>query len=162
MKKTVVFDMTNTIFRTKKKIGGKSGQSKATQDAQEKSRLSQNVEAMPYAIETFLDFYEQGYKIVIISAAGIQRNRQILQFLLEEYGITQDKSQEIFKQIDILTTQFFGSKYDSDAWKQAMEPYQNIEYIFEDGESKLDAAGQAAQELGHDPELYSSIADFAG
>ncbi len=160
MKKTAVFDMTNTIYRVKKKNEKNSNHANKNKDTDISAGLSFTVEAMPDAIETFIDFYEQGYKIVIISAAGIQQNRRVLEILLTRYGLSKTEIQEMFKDIDILTTQFFGSKYDSDAWKQAMEPYQNIEYIFEDGEGKLDAAGQAAKELGHEPELYQSITDF--
>ncbi len=157
MKQTVIFDMTNTIYR-KKRFAAQS----LKQDSDGAVKVGGiQVEAMPQALEVFLHFYEQGYKIVIISAAGIQNNRQILQTLLAEYGLEQDEIKKIFDDIDILTTRFFGSKYDSDAWKQAMEPYKNIEYIFEDGEGKIQAAGQASEELGHDPELYLSTAEYA-
>ena len=57
--------------------------------------------------------------------------------------------------------QFFGSKHTKEAWLEAMKPYKNISYIFEDGEAKLHAAGEAAKELGNDAELFTSVADFA-
>jgi hypothetical protein len=56
--------------------------------------------------------------------------------------------------------QYFGSKHSAEAWKRAMQSYENIKYIFEDGESKLKAAGEAAESLGHKPKLYTSIAEF--
>ncbi len=150
MKHTVIFDMHKTIYRKREY---------ETSQEEGKGMLA-HVEEMPNAIDTFLSFYEQNYKIVIISTSIIQHSRDVLEFLLKQHGINRDKRQQIFKNIDILTMQYFGTKYDSEAWKEAMSPYQNIEYIFEDGENKLKAAGQAARELGSDPELYSSVSQF--
>ncbi len=141
MKSTVIFDMTNTIYYL-----ANSGQ----------------VKPMPEAIATFLEFYEQGYKIVIISNLIIQRSREILQELLTKHGLTSPQLQQLFKKIDILTMQYFGTKHSVDSWEKALQPYTNIDYIFEDGEEKLKAAGKAAQNLGHEPELYLSIKEFAG
>ncbi|MBD3250702.1 MAG: hypothetical protein GF381_04005 [Candidatus Pacebacteria bacterium] len=138
---TVVFDMHQTIYQS-------------APDCEKKIR------EMPGAIDTFLDFFDQGYKIVIISSSIIQHSRQVLQSLLEERDLPSERIKQIFNQIDILTMQYFGSKHDPDSWKQAMQPYQNIEYIFEDGEEKLKAAGQAAQDLGSSPELYQSIKEY--
>jgi hypothetical protein len=150
MKHTVIFDMHKIIYRKR--------ESEISQE--EDKGMSADVEEMPHAIDTFLSFYEQNYKIVIISTSIIQHSRDVLEFLLKQHGVSQEKRQQIFKDIDILTMQYFGTKYDSEAWKEAMSPYQNIEYIFEDGENKLKAAGQAARELGSHPELYSSISQF--
>ena len=140
MSSTVIFDMHQVIYR------------KASQGL--------SVEEMPSALDVFLDFYEQDYKIVIISTSLIQHSRDVLKFLLEKRGLKLDKIQQIFKKIDILTMQYFGTKHSVDSWQQAMSPYQNIEYIFEDGEEKLKAAGQAAQELGSDPELFHHVEEF--
>jgi len=149
MTSTVIFDMNQIIYRSLP----------LTQRGQvESGRLP--IEAMPEAIETFLSFYDQGCKIVIISSSGVQQSRDRLKFLLEQHGETKQEIDSILKNIDILTMRYFGTKHSSDSWKKAMEPYQNIDYIFEDGENKLEAAGQAARELGSDPELYTSAEDF--
>ncbi|MEA2056373.1 MAG: hypothetical protein U9O78_01485 [Patescibacteria group bacterium] len=149
MKNTVIFDMNKIIYREK--------------------NLSPNedlvdgclpIEEMPQALNVFLLLYEQGYKIVIISSAGIQQSRDRLHYLLEVRGKSKEKIDEIFHKIDILTMQYFGTKHSVDCWKKAMEPYSNIEYIFEDGENKIEAAGQAAKELGSNPELFISVEDF--
>ncbi len=150
MKSTVIFDMNNTIYRS--------------MPVNKRRKLEPGelpIEAMPEAIETFLSFFEQGYKIVIISSSGIQGSRDRLQYLLKKHDLSIDQVNQILKKIDILTMQYFGTKYSVDSWKKAMEPYQNIDYIFEDGENKIKAAGQAAQELGSDPELYTSVEEFA-
>lgn len=150
MRSVVIFDMHQVIYcKTEPKLNRKS---KAGQEL--------FVKEMPGALDVFLDFYEQGYKIVIISSSLIQHSRDILKILLERRGLELEKIQQIFKEIDILTMQYFGTKYSDDSWKQAMSPYQNIEYIFEDGEEKLKAAGQAAQELGSDPELFHHVEEF--
>lgn len=141
MKKVVVFDMHQTIYRhtfKNKKL----------------------VESMPQAIETFLYFYNNGYKIVIISTSEIQDSRERLQYLLENYGLPNDDIARIFQDIDILSMRYFGNKNNPNDWQKAMQAYENIEYIFEDGENKLKAAGKAAKALGHNPELYSSVTEF--
>ena len=148
MKRTVVFDMHQTLFQKNKLL------------AQENKSGKKAIVAMPQAIETFIDFFEQGYQIVIISTSIIQQSRQRLEYLLQEHGLGKEQIKEIFSNIDILTSQYYGTKHDSECWRQVMQPYQNIEYIFEDGENKLKAAGEAAQTLGSDPELYTSIVEF--
>ncbi len=142
MKQTVIFDMHMTLFRLK-------------------NSDVNSIEAMPQAIETFLSFYNLGYKIVIMSTSDIQNSRERLQILLQNYGLETEEIKIIFKEIDILSMQFFGSKHTKEAWLEAMKPYKNISYIFEDGEAKLHAAGEAAKELGNDAELFTSVADFA-
>ncbi len=142
MKQTVIFDMYMTLFKLK--------------DAETGA-----IEAMPKAVETFLSFLSLGYKVVIISTSDIQNSRERLQLLLQNYGLEDEEIKKILKEIDILSMQFFGSKHTKEAWIEAMKPYKNIEYIFEDGEAKLHAAGEAAKELDCDPELFTSVADFA-
>jgi len=142
MKQTVIFDMFMTLFRLKDAEAG-------------------TIEAMPKAIETFLSFLSLGYKVVIISTSDTQNSRERLQLLLQDYELEDEEIKKILKEIDILSMQFFGSKHTKEAWIEAMKPYKNIEYIFEDGEAKLHAAGEAAKELGCDPELFTSVADFA-
>jgi hypothetical protein len=141
MKQTVVFDMHKIIYR--------HSEEDYTQ-----------IEPMPHAIETFLYFYNSGYKIVIISTSQIQDSRERLQFLLESHGLPSDDVAEVLKKIDILSMQFFGDKNNAEDWQKAMEPYKNIEYIFEDGENKLKAAGEAATNLGYKPQLYGSTTEF--
>ncbi|GEM_PF-1797233 len=148
MKNTVIFDMKQTIF-----------QPTQTEDARTQADILA-IKEMPEAMATFLSFYHQNYKIVIISDSEIQKSRERLQYLLTVHQVDQDTQKQIFSSIDILTMQYFGSKHDPDAWKKAMEPYHNIEYIFEDGENKLQAAGEAAQALGSQPQLFTSIAEF--
>ncbi len=149
MQSTVIFDMHHTIYRT-----AISALSNST------NHSVQGIESMPYAIETFVSFYKQGYKVVIISTSDTQSSRERLSYLLSTYGLTEDEVKELLKNIDILSMQFFGSKHTKEAWLEAMRPYKNIEYIFEDGEAKLHAAGEAAKELGSDPDLYGSIEEF--
>lgn len=141
MKNTVVFDMHKIIYR----------HSEEDYD---------RIEPMPHAMETFLYFYNSGYKIVIISTSQIQDSRERLQFLLESYGLPSDDVSRILKEIDILSMHFFGDKNNAEDWQKAMEPYSNIEYIFEDGENKLKAAGEAANNLGHKPQLHASVTEF--
>lgn len=141
MKQTVIFDMHKIIYRH-------------SQDDYAK------IEPMPDAIETFLYFYNSGYKIVIISTSQIQDSRERLQYLLESHGLPSDDVAEVLKKIDILSMQFFGDKNNAEDWQKAMTPYKNIEYIFEDGENKLKAAGEAAANLGYKPQLYDSATGF--
>jgi hypothetical protein len=148
MSRTVVFDMHLTLFR---KI----------EVANSIQQLA-NVEAMPQAMETFLSFYDQGYKIVILSTSIIQDSRVRLEALLKKHGLDQEKIKQIFKDIDILTMRYYGTKHSVSSWRRALEPYKNIDYIFEDGENKLQAAGEAARQLESDPELFSSVIDFIG
>ena len=88
MSRTVVFDMHLTLFRKIKTVS----------PAQQLS----SVEAMPQAIEVFLSFYDQGYKIVILSTSIIQDSRVRLDTLLKKHGVEQEKIKQIFKNIDIL------------------------------------------------------------
>lgn len=138
---TIIFDMHLTVFRFNEADPNQ-------------------IEPMPYALDTIANFYAQGYKIVIISTSEIQNSRDRLSFLLTEYGFGEEKLKEFFKKIDILSMQYFGSKHTKEAWLQAMKSYSNILYIFEDGEAKLHAAGEAAKELGSDPELFTSVTEF--
>lgn len=148
MKKTVVFDMHLTIYKFLPGIQNKL------------KKNPQSIEAMPGAIETFMSFYQQGYKIAIISTSIIQHSRDRLEYLLAQHQVSSGDRKKIFQSIDILSMQYFGSKHSVEAWKRAMQSYENIMYIFEDGENKLKAAGEAAKSLGHNPELYTSIAEY--
>jgi len=147
-KPTVIFDMHLTLFRFVK-----------TDSDPEKGFQCSHIEEMPQAINTFLWFFQQGFKIVIISASDIQVSRDRLRCLLKS-RLSEDELSVLFKQIDILSMQFYGSKHTVEAWTEALTPYSNIQYIFEDGEAKLHAAGEAARQLGSDPVLYTSVADF--
>jgi hypothetical protein len=149
MNRTVIFDMHHIIYqKALPKPGAKPDRAKLP------------VKEMPQALDTFLQFLDQGYKLVIISSSGIQHSRDVLVYLLSERGYDQEEIRQILQKIDILTMRYFGSKHSADSWQKAMEPYQNIDYIFEDGEEKLKAAGQAARALGSDPDLFTSVADF--
>ncbi len=150
-KSTVVFDMHLTIFRP-------LSQEEANLVNLAKDDLP--IKPMPQAIETFLGFYQLDYKVVIISSADTQSSRERLDYLLHKYGLEEALIKQIFKDIDILSMMFFGSKNTKEAWVQAMQPYSNIEYVFEDSEAKLHAAGEAAKELGSEPELYTSIVEY--
>ena len=148
MSRTVIFDMHLTLFRKIEVVGSIQ-------------QLS-SVEALPQAMETFLSFYDQGYKVVILSTSIIQDSRVRLETLFKKHGVDQEKIKQIFKDIDILTMRYYGTKHSVSSWRRALEPYKNIDYIFEDGENKLQAAGEAARQLGSDPELFSSVTDFIG
>lgn len=152
MKSTVIFDMHLTIFRLNKDV--------SSCDLMSGKNSNQEIEPMPHAIETLLSFYQQGYKIVIMSSSDVQNSRERLTYLLQEHGLVNEFITTFLKDTDILSMKFFGSKHDTEAWIEAMKPYTKIEYIFEDGESKLHAAGEAAKSLGHNPELFISVADF--
>lgn len=141
MKNTVVFDMHKIIYRHAEDDYAK-------------------IEPMPHAVETFLYFYNAGYKIVIISTSQIQDSRERLQYLLEVHGLPSDDIAEIFKKIDILSMKFFGDKNNAEDWQKAMEPYKNIDYIFEDGENKIKAAAEAAKQLGSNPALHTNVSEF--
>lgn len=147
-KSTVIFDMHLTLFRF--------AVSKAGQDL---NNSNSQIEPMPNALDVFLWFYEQGFKIVIISASDIQVSRDRLRYLLQD-RVTQNELNTLIKEIDILSMQFYGSKHTIEAWAEAMKPYANIDYIFEDGEAKLHAAGEAARQLHSDPTLFTSVAEF--
>ena len=148
MSRTVIFDMHLTLFRKIEVVGSIQ-------------QLS-SVEALPQAMETFLSFYDQGYKVVILSTSIIQDSRVRLETLFKKHGVDQEKIRKISKDIDILTMRYYGTKHSVSSWRRALEPYKNIDYIFEDGENKLQAAGEAARQLGSDPELFSSVTDFIG
>ncbi len=148
MSRTVIFDMNLTLFRKIEVVSSIQ-------------QLS-SIEALPQAVETFLSFYDQGYKVVILSTSIIQDSRVRLETLFKKHGVDQEKIKQIFKDIDILTMRYYGTKHSVSSWRRALEPYKNIDYIFEDGENKLQAAGEAARQLGSDPELFSSVTDFIG
>ena len=148
MSRTVIFDMNLTLFRKIEVVSSIQ-------------QLS-SVEALPQAMETFLSFYDQGYKVVILSTSIIQDSRVRLETLFKKHGVDQEKIKQIFKDIDILTMRYYGTKHSVSSWRRALEPYKNIDYIFEDGENKLQAAGEATRQLGSDPELFSSVTDFIG
>ena len=148
MSRTVIFDMHSTLFRKIEVVSSIQ-------------QLS-SIEALPQAMEVFLSFYDQGYKIVILSTSIIQDSRVRLETLFKKHGVDQEKIKQIFKDIDILTMRYYGTKHSVSSWRRALEPYKNIDYIFEDGENKLQAAGEAARQLGSDPELFSSVTDFIG
>ena len=148
MSRTVIFDMHLTLFRKIEVVNSIQ-------------QLS-SIEALPQAVETFLSFYDQGYKVVILSTSIIQDSRVRLETLFKKHGVDQEKIKQIFKDIDILTMRYYGTKHSVSSWRRALEPYKNIDYIFEDGENKLQAAGEAARQLGSDPELFSSVTDFIG
>jgi len=148
MSRTVIFDMNLTLFRKIEVVSSIQ-------------QLS-SIEALPQAVETFLSFYDQGYKVVILSTSIIQDSRVRLETLFKKHGVDQEKIKQIFKDIDILTMRYYGTKHSVSSWRRALEPYKNIDYIFEDGENKLQAAGEAARQLGSDPELFSNVTDFIG
>jgi hypothetical protein len=102
-----------------------------------------------------LAYYELGYKIVVISTNETQQSRAVLNSLLQDYE--DDQIAKFFKEIDILTMQNYGSKGSTESWKEAMKAYDNIEHIYEDGESNLQRAGEAARQLGSHPELHSTV-----
>lgn len=143
MKRTAIFDMYQTIYRL---------------DDSPAVNQEKEVIEMPAALEVLLSLYHQGYKIVIISSNSVQHSRDMLQILFEKKSIPNWPL--ILKEIDIISMRFFGPKQSVGAWKMAMSPYLNIDYIFEDGEEKLAAAGQAAQQLGSQPELFTSTANY--
>jgi len=133
--KTVIFDMSGTIYYT---------------DLKSQERFLE----VPGAIDTIMAYYKQGYKVVIMSMLSSQYSREILTYLLDKKDL---ETQTILKDFDILCMQNFGGKDSVEAWKSAMEAYQNVEHIYEDLETKLEKAGLAAQELGHDPQLHLGL-----
>ncbi len=107
------------------------------------------------ALEVLLSYFNMGYKVVILSSSSTEHSRDVLEVLLDNYPQV-DKA-GFFKKIDILSMKYFGSKNNVDSWQNALEPYKNIEHIYEDGEQKLQIAGEAAKNLGHQPSLHLSI-----
>lgn len=107
------------------------------------------------ALKVLLSYFNMGYKVVILSSSSTEHSRDVLEVLLNNYP--QVDSTDFFKKIDILSMKYFGSKDDVDSWQHALEPYKNIEHIYEDGEQKLQTAGEAAKNLGHQPSLHLSI-----
>ncbi len=136
-KSTVVFDMHGVIYEHDYHADG-----------------SHHFVEIDHALQVLLAYYQAGYKIVILSSSATEYSRQILESLLVNYP--QVDQIKFFKELDILSMKYFGSKDNQDSWQAALEPYVNIEHIYEDGEYKLKMAGLAAQALGSQPTLHLS------
>lgn len=85
-------------------------------------------------------------KVVIVSTALSKTSR----YILEKFGLGADM-------FDIYDMSDFGSKKDKNAWKKIFGNYGSIDYVVEDGKENLEAAGEAAEELGFEPELFINM-----
>jgi len=135
-KSTVVFDMHGIIYEhnyaRKKDLFKEIGQ----------------------ALSLLISYYNMGYKIVVLSSSATEHSRDVLEVLLDKYP--QVDRVKFFKEVDVLSMKYFGNKDNQGSWEAALQPYTNIEHIYEDGEYKLKMAGQAAQALGSEPILHTS------
>lgn len=139
-KSTVVFDMHGIIY----------------EHAYDENKHFRFVE-IDHALELLLAYYNQGYKVVVLSSSATEHSREVLEVLLANYP--QVDKIKFFKEVDILSMKYFGNKDDQESWEAALRSYQNIDHIYEDGEYKLKMAGLAAQALGSNPSLHSSTQD---
>ena len=71
-------------------------------------------------------------------------------YCLEKLGIN---SQDF----DIYDMSDFGSKKEKEAWKEILRKYESVDFIVEDGEKNLEAAGEAAGSLGWEPKLFTEM-----
>lgn len=133
---TVVFDMHGIIYE------------------HAKSAESGDYVAIESGLALLLSYYQLGYKIVILSSSSTEHSRAVLEHLLLNHSHLNQR--QFFKDIDILSMKYFGNKDDADSWQRALEPYKNIEHIYEDGEYKLQMAGLASRQLGYQPQLHLS------
>jgi hypothetical protein len=110
---------------------------------------------MSGAINRVLDYHKKGCKVVFVSTSEVDTSKNILEYLLEKHKIESER--KIIASFDILNMDDYGSKKDADAWKAVLKPYKNITDIYEDKEKNLQAAGEAARQLGSNPELHISV-----
>lgn len=91
------------------------------------------------------------FKIVIVTTSRKQTSLAIIKEALKQIGQKKGVIEKTVSKFDIYDMSEFGSKKDSNAWKQILKNYPNIIVIVEDGEKNLNAAFQAASELGAIP-----------
>ncbi len=110
---------------------------------------------MPGAISRVLDYHKKGCKIVFISTSEAGTSKNILAYLLGKPKI--EPEGKIIASFDIINMDEYGSKNDTNAWKSVLKPYRNITDIYEDKEKNMEAAGEAARQLGSNPKMHISV-----
>ncbi len=119
------------------------------------SKSELQIYEMPNAVKTLIKYYNEDYKIVIISTSEVETSKNILISLFKKCRI--DLNNEIIRSIDIHNIDLFGEKKDPQNWEKIMENYENITDIYEDKQKNLEAAGTAAKRLGNNPNLHNQI-----
>ena len=125
------------------------------EDSDHKTQLEAEYQAvvdgnlMVYPIENGLKNLAknfEAYKVIIVSTALVKTSK----YILEKLGLGSDM-------FDIYDMSDFGNKKDKNAWKKIFINYNSIDCIVEDRKENLKAAGEAANELGFEPELFTNM-----
>lgn len=89
------------------------------------------------------------HNLVIVSTS-LEKTSE---YILNSFGIPITEA-KIFNMAD------YGSKKDKNAWKQIFKNLPSIDFIVEDGKSNLEAAVEAAKELGSNPQSETNMVLF--
>lgn len=100
------------------------------------------------------------FRIAIVATSRKETSLAIIKEALERIGQEKENIKEIVSEFDIYDMSEFGSKKDSNAWKQILKNYPNIIGIVEDSKKNLNAAVQAARELSIIPNRSQSMMLF--
>lgn len=88
----------------------------------------------------------KSYKLVVVSTSLTKTS----ELILEKIGLAK-KAWRIYDMSD------FGSKKDPGAWRMIFKSLPRVDAIVEDGEKNLEAARQAAGELGFTAKAFSQV-----
>ncbi len=86
------------------------------------------------------------YKLVVVSTSLVKTS----ELILDKIGL-KDKAWKIYNMSD------YGSKKDSESWKNIFKLLPGVDVIVEDGEKNLIAAHNAASELGLVSRTYTEV-----
>lgn len=100
------------------------------------------------------------FKIAIVATSRKETSLAIINEAFQKIGQAREDAEKIVSEFDIYDMSEFGSKKDSNAWKQIFKNYPNIIGIVEDSEKNLNAAFQATSELGTIPNRSQSMMVF--
>lgn len=109
-------------------------------------RAIRNGDLVVYPITTGIENLKENMKtckVVIVSMSPVKTSKLVL----GKFGIEIDE-------IDFYNMADFGSKKDKNAWRQIFEKYESIDFIVEDGDKNLEAANEAAKDLGFGPKIF--------
>ena len=130
-----------------KKLGRDKGDTKNQLEGEYSA--VQNGDLTVYPVKTGIENLVKNMltcRVVIVSTSLVKTSRLIL----EKSGVETSG-------VDFYDMSDFGSKKDKNAWKKIFEKYESVDYIVEDGKNNLEAAKEAAVDLGFRPKLFTSM-----
>lgn len=135
--KTVIFDMHGVIYQFS-----------------ETASNEMHIVAFSRALECIDDFLKNDYQVVVLSTSSVDHSAKVLDILIkEEHSL----SKNLLNQIIIETMQDYGSKASIESWEKVFNKYQEVMYLFEDGENNRAQALKASKIFQSQLITFSSI-----